>query len=260
MQREVRVHSRHLGCAASSVRRVALPAMATSVPASPGTPYREMDTPAWPMVSTATPHNIYDGSEKSGSSYILQWCSQGTAIDMSGHTVFVRTSVQSAAASIQGCEGHAAPGGFWILSPADQFWDYFRSIILLSSIALPIMPFIRICTCSIRLHHLWQTCIKWEHTRPHHCVDNIALFNFRTIHVFIVPNLSLTMVVPALIIHRCTRTSVALVAGWCAHVCPSLGMPLMYTYVSWNWAKLARFCLLTQHQLQQDCFNKGWQD
>ena len=70
MQREERVHSRHLGCAARSVRRVALPAMATSAPASLGTPYRGMDTPAWPMVSTATPHNVYwDGSEKSGSSY-----------------------------------------------------------------------------------------------------------------------------------------------------------------------------------------------
>ena len=33
-------------------------------------------------------------------------------IDMSGHTAFVRTSVQSAAATIQHCEGHAAPGGF----------------------------------------------------------------------------------------------------------------------------------------------------
>ena len=196
MQREERVHSRHLGCAASSVRRVALPAMATSVPASLGTPYREMDTPAWPMVSTASPHNIWwEWVMRMGQ---LIYFSGVARIDMSGHTAFVRTSVQSAAASIQGCEGHAAPGGFWILSPADQFWDYFRSIILLSSIALPTMPFIRICTCSIRLHHLWQTCIKWEHTRPHHCVDNIALFNFRIIHVFIVPNLSLTMVVLAL--------------------------------------------------------------
>ena len=60
MQLEEHVHSRHLGCAARSVRRVALPAMATSAPASLGTPCRGMDTPAWPMVSIVT-HTLYTG-------------------------------------------------------------------------------------------------------------------------------------------------------------------------------------------------------
>ena len=94
MQLEEHVHSRHLGCAARSVRRVALPAMATSAPASLGTPCRGMDTPAWPMVSTVTPYFVYwDGSENGGSSYVLQWYSQDTANVRPGHTVFVRTSM-----------------------------------------------------------------------------------------------------------------------------------------------------------------------
>ena len=191
MQREERVHSRHLGCAASSVRRVALPAMATSVHASLGTPYREMDTPAWPMVSTATPHSNMMGVKRVGQLIYFSGVARVQPLTCQGilHLWEHLCKVQQ---QLQGCEGHAAPGGFWILSPADQFWDYFRSIILLSSIPLPTMPFIRICTCSIRLHHLWQTCIRWEHTRPHHCVDNTA-FNFKTIHLFIVPILSLTM-------------------------------------------------------------------
>ena len=91
MQLEVRVHSRHLGCAVRSVRRVALPAMATSAPASLGTPCRGMDTPAWPMVSTVTPYHVFwDGSENGGSFYVLQWCSQDTVNVKPGHTVFVK--------------------------------------------------------------------------------------------------------------------------------------------------------------------------
>ena len=106
MQLEVRVHSRHLGCAVRSVRRVALPAMATSAPVSLGTPCRGMDTPAWPMVSTVTPYHVYwDGSENGGSSYVLQWCSQDTVNVKPGHTVFVRASVQSAATTM----AYAAP-------------------------------------------------------------------------------------------------------------------------------------------------------
>ena len=83
MQLEEHVHSRHLGCAARSVRRVALPAMATSAPAFLGTPCRGMDTPAWPMVSTVTPYIVYwDGSDHlmyfSGVARIQPMSSQGT--------------------------------------------------------------------------------------------------------------------------------------------------------------------------------------